>query len=227
MLPFELTKDTPYLALSGELWSVFYEYFNRNWSCYKGFLLYIPTTLTHCGLGDFNEILDEYFLSQLKWLMAEIPPGIARRRISPDITDDKPTLVQAITWANVDPFFCRHMVSLGPIELTTIVVTGFSNIIIIFGVCWMLCNFYFRKSCFVPQFHPKYVYCHEYQLQLNSLGPSDAIWHWRSWSTLAQVMACCLTEPSHYLNQCWLIISKVLWHSSEDIIIRRFEDSNQ
>ena len=41
MLPFELTKDTPYLALSGELWSVFYEYFNRNWSCYKGFPLYM------------------------------------------------------------------------------------------------------------------------------------------------------------------------------------------
>ena len=41
MLPFELTKDTPYLALSGELWSVFYEYFNRNWPCYKGFLLYL------------------------------------------------------------------------------------------------------------------------------------------------------------------------------------------
>ena len=40
ILPFELTKDTPYLALSGELWTVFYEYFNRNWSCYKGFLLY-------------------------------------------------------------------------------------------------------------------------------------------------------------------------------------------
>ena len=38
-MPFELTKDTPYLALSGELWSVFYEYFNRNWSRYKGFLL--------------------------------------------------------------------------------------------------------------------------------------------------------------------------------------------
>ena len=27
-----------------------------------------------------------------------------------------------------------------------------------------------------------------------------------SWSTSAQVMACCLTSPSHYLNQCWLII---------------------
>ena len=43
MLPFELIKDTPYLALSGELWSVFYEYFNRNWSCYRGFLLYMKT----------------------------------------------------------------------------------------------------------------------------------------------------------------------------------------
>ena len=62
---------------------------------------------------------------------------------------------------------------------------------------------------------------------LNSLGPSDAIWHWISWSTLVQVMARCLMAPSHYLNQCWLIISKVLWHSSEDIIIRRFEDTNQ
>ena len=46
-------------------------------------------------------------------------------------------------------------------------------------------------------------------LQFNSLRPSDAIWWQRSGSTLAQVMACCLTAPSHYLNQCWLIISIV------------------
>ena len=26
-----------------------------------------------------------------------------------------------------------------------------------------------------------------------------------TWSTLAQVMACCLMAASHYLNQCWLI----------------------
>ena len=26
-------------------------------------------------------------------------------------------------------------------------------------------------------------------------------------------MACCLTTPSHYLNQCWIIISEVFWHS--------------
>ena len=44
---------------------------------------------------------------------------------------------------------------------------------------------------------------------LNSLRPSDAIWRHRSGSTLAQVMACCLTAPSHYLNQGWLTISKV------------------
>ena len=30
---------------------------------------------------------------------------------------------------------------------------------------------------------------------------------------MAQVMAWCLTAPSQYLNQCWLIISEVQWHS--------------
>ena len=35
-----------------------------------------------------------------------------------------------------------------------------------------------------------------------------------SGSTLAQVKAGCLTAPSHYLNQCWLIIKDVLWHST-------------
>ena len=56
------------------------------------------------------------------------------------------------------------------------------------------------------------------QILVNSMWPNDAIrWH-RSGSTLAQVMGCCLTAPSHYLNQCWLIISKVLYHSSEDLI---------
>ena len=49
---------------------------------------------------------------------------------------------------------------------------------------------------------------------INSLWPSDAIWPHRTWSTLAQVMACCLMASSHYLNQCWLIISKVQSHSS-------------
>ena len=50
---------------------------------------------------------------------------------------------------------------------------------------------------------------------VNSLWPSDTIWRQRSRSTLVQVMACCLKAPSHYLNQCWLIISEVLRHSPE------------
>ena len=54
--------------------------------------------LTHCGLGDFNEILDEYFSSQLQWLMAEISREIAVRRMSLDLTDDKSTLVQVMAW---------------------------------------------------------------------------------------------------------------------------------
>ena len=33
-------------------------------------------------------------------------------------------------------------------------------------------------------------------------------------------MACCLTASSDYLNQCWLIISKVEWHSYEDKFTR-------
>ena len=38
---------------------------------------------------------------------------------------------------------------------------------------------------------------------------------YRSGSTLAQVMVCCLTAPSHYLNQCWLIITKVQGYLAE------------
>ena len=38
------------------------------------------------------------------------------------------------------------------------------------------------------------------------------IWRQISGSTLAQVMACCLTATIHYPNQCWFAISKVHWH---------------
>ena len=46
----------------------------------------------------------------------------------------------------------------------------------------------------------------------------------RSESALAQVMAWCLMAPSHYQNQCWLIISEVLWHSPEGSFIRNAQD---
>ena len=41
------------------------------------------------------------------------------------------------------------------------------------------------------------------------------VWRHRAWSTLVQVMACCLTAPNDYLNQCWLITNDILWHSPE------------
>ena len=34
------TNDTPYLALTGELWGIFCEYLWENWLCYSGTALY-------------------------------------------------------------------------------------------------------------------------------------------------------------------------------------------
>ena len=57
--------------------------------------------LTHCGLGDFNEILDEYFSRQLQWLMAETPAvKFALRRMSLDLTDGNSTLVLMMAWCH-------------------------------------------------------------------------------------------------------------------------------
>ena len=61
----------------------------------------------------------------------------------------------------------------------------------------------------------EYTWCMGNPGIFNSLWPNDTIWWQGSGSTLAQVMACCLTAPRHYLNQCWFTISKVHWHSFE------------
>ena len=47
-----------------------------------------------------------------------------------------------------------------------------------------------------------------------------------SWSTLAQVMAWCLMAPSHYLNQCWLIIKDILWHTPNTDFTEGAQDMN-
>ena len=44
---------------------------------------------------------------------------------------------------------------------------------------------------------------------LTHCGLFDVTWRQGSRSTFDRVMACCLTAPSHCLNQFWLIISKV------------------
>ena len=51
---------------------------------------------------------------------------------------------------------------------------------------------------------------------VNSMWPRDTAWLHRSRSTLIHVMACCLTAPSHYLNQYWLTIRRILHHAPED-----------
>ena len=54
-------------------------------------------------------------------------------------------------------------------------------------------------------------------------------------STLTQVMAWCLTAPSHYLNQYGFLIREVLWHTPQHnfivsaqatILYNEFENSN-
>ena len=55
---------------------------------------------------------------------------------------------------------------------------------------------------------------------LQSLWPSYVIWWHVTGSTLVQVMACYLMAPSHYLNQCRLISSKVPRQSPDGDFIR-------
>ena len=66
---------------------------------------------------------------------------------------------------------------------------------------WVIMHVYWRNLTNSPP-----------RITIDSFWPSDTILWQRSGSTLAQVMACCLTAPSHYLNQYWLIISEVWWH---------------
>ena len=53
---------------------------------------------------------------------------------------------------------------------------------------------------------------------------SDVILRNRYWPTLAQVMARCLTVPSHHINHCWLILKAVLWNVAEDNFTKTVPD---
>ena len=78
--------------------------------------------------------------------------------------------------------------------------------------CWLYFSLYCPFSYTNITFTINKLQYRNIKLHFNSLWPSDPRWRQRSGSTLAQIMACCLTAPSHYLNQCWLIISEVRWH---------------
>ena len=61
-----------------------------------------------------------------------------------------------------------------------------------------------------------------------STSNRDATWRHRYGSTFDQVMACCLTAPSHYPNQYWLVISGVSRlsprASSQEILLKPILD---
>ena len=50
-----------------------------------------------------------------------------------------------------------------------------------------------------------------------SLWPSDTLWAYRSWSTLAQIMAYYMLASQYLksISKCWLVISGILWHFLE------------
>ena len=108
---------------------------------------------------------------------------------------------------------CRPIYTQPAVEIISIVVIP---------VCWML-NAESQLCQKITEFHHDgsmitwswQIMCNKACTLINLSWPNDTIWrHW-SGSTLAQVMACCLTAPSHYLNQCWLVISKIQSHSSD------------
>ena len=45
------------------------------------------------------------------------------------------------------------------------------------------------------------------------LSHYDTIWRHRYGSTLVQIVVCCPMSPRHPLNQCWLMIESIIWHS--------------
>ena len=61
---------------------------------------------------------------------------------------------------------------------------------------------------------------------LNPLRPNDAILWNRYWTTLAQVVACCLTAPSHFMDQWWLITTGIPWHLIEINLTRSAYELN-
>ena len=121
-------------------------------------------------------------------------------------------------WKAINPqkyqTICHHntLTNWGWDKMATILQMAFSNVFARMKI--FLFRFKFHWN-FFSTIHLYYFMKWYGAERVNSLCSSDAIWQQGSRSTLVQVMACCLTAPSHYLNQCWLIITKAQWCSSE------------
>ena len=141
----------------------------------------------------------------------------------------------ALDWTDKNIFILHHTI----LYLSLVVSPSWSNnltseskIVCDTGLSWMIegqCHiYYFHQNTnpihccecsWIP--HPWIAAnllknCNDHVLTwfFNFLWPSDTIWQHKYESILAQVMAC-MTAPSHYLNQCSLLISETLWLSPE------------
>ena len=130
---------------------------------------------------------------------------------------DKSTLVQVTAWCHQATSHYLSQCwprSLSPYGVTRpqwvniflvwyiiILISVYLKLLIINQTNWMTLKTFIQSRHF------------EWVCPFNSLWSSDGKWWHRSGSTLALVMVCCLIAPSHYLNQCHLLISEVLWRS--------------
>ena len=108
---------------------------------------------------------------------------------------------QTITWNNVD----LSPNNLAPEWIITICGISISRNIV-YELVWYKKHIYIHTSS--KQFNTKCV---------NALLPKYITWQHRSGSTLA---------PSHYLNQCWLIINGLLWNKHKTNFTGCTEDNN-
>ena len=77
----------------------------------------MTTQINSLAPGRFERKFRSHFKILLMAGGWDISCEIAHKWMSLDTTVDKSTLVQVITWTNVDPDLCRHMASLGHNEL--------------------------------------------------------------------------------------------------------------
>ena len=133
--------------------------------------------------------------------------------------------------------YCGLVVQNGDIDLGLWVNTGSGNGLLPDGTKpipepvssyhqWSLVAFtlqWFHRKCSRYQLVKSLPYFPGY-IEFNALWSSNTIWWHGTGSTLVQIMACCLSAPNHYLNQCWLIISEALRHSLEGIFMRNAPD---
>ena len=91
-------------------------------------------------------------------------------------------------------------------RLTTETIKVWHSWVFVMRFHWKLCSITKDQQC--CNHNSIFVNCRPHYI--NSSLHSDIIWQHTSWSTLAQVIACCVMALSHYLNQCELLIREVL-----------------